>query len=411
MISSSIYNAAGLIKSILKIRIASTFCSRFFGLMGKSALTPDTGLLLTYCASIHTMWMKFPIDLIYIDAQGTIVDTACHIKPWRLHRSKHPKSVHVLEVPAGYIKLHDIKCDDIIKNAYLGLQRLDSTHWPTMEADPFFNQRGASLIECAIAIPIITLVGLSIIQYAHLFFTKNQINHAMFMAARAGSTGNANIIKMQTAYAQALIPLYLNGRSQTNINQAYAKAQTETLQFVQIERLNPSPQSFSDWNDPSLQKKLNVQAHVISNHGLPYKALTHVKSASQQNIYDANILKIQIMHGYNPPVPLIRHIYLSYLKRTDTGKNPFYSRLIQSGRIPVISHVSIHMQSDAIESASVTPMPTHSLPNANSNDTTQDAPSNQSPNEENNNNPLENASSPQTDNASSTNDASSCSTI
>jgi Flp pilus assembly protein TadG len=46
-------------------------------------------------------------------------------------------------------------------------------------------QRGSAMIEFAVVAPIITLLGLALLQYAMLFFAKNQINHAGFMAVLA----------------------------------------------------------------------------------------------------------------------------------------------------------------------------------------------------------------------------------
>ena len=71
------------------------------------------------------------------------------------------------------------------------------------------RQHGSVMIEFTIVGPIITLLGLAILQYGLLFFAKNQINHASFMAARAGSVGNADVGKVKTAYIRALIPLYV----------------------------------------------------------------------------------------------------------------------------------------------------------------------------------------------------------
>jgi hypothetical protein len=53
---------------------------------------------------------------------------------------------------------------------------------------------------------------LAVLQYGMLFFAKNQFNHAVFMAARAGSMGNANLGTIKSVYAKALISLY-GGRS------------------------------------------------------------------------------------------------------------------------------------------------------------------------------------------------------
>ena len=48
-------------------------------------------------------------------------------------------------------------------------------------------------------------------------------------------------------------------------------------------------------------------------------------------------------------MPLIRTIYTKYLQWMDTGGDSFYTQLVDAGRIPVVTHATVHMQSDAIE--------------------------------------------------------------
>ena len=69
------------------------------------------------------------------------------------------------------------------------------------------HQRGSAMIEFAVVGPLLTLIGTIILQYAMMFNAKNLVNHASFMAARAGTMQNANLGSVQTAYAKALIPL------------------------------------------------------------------------------------------------------------------------------------------------------------------------------------------------------------
>lgn len=82
-----------------KVMIASNFWSRFVGLMGRRELDKDSGLLLTKCKSIHTCFMRFPIDAVYLDKQFRVLDCET-IRPWRLGRMVKGTR-HILEVPAG----------------------------------------------------------------------------------------------------------------------------------------------------------------------------------------------------------------------------------------------------------------------------------------------------------------------
>ncbi|MDQ6680634.1 MAG: pilus assembly protein, partial [Pseudomonadota bacterium] len=166
------------------------------------------------------------------------------------------------------------------------------------------------MIEFSIVGPIITLLGLAVLQYGMLFFAKNQINHAAFMAARAGATGNARMATVQTAYVKALIPLYGGGRSDSELAAAYAKAVADTAGHLQVQILNPTTESFDDFNDPALENRYGARA--ISNSGQAHRSPIDIKPASGQNIQDANLIKLRITHGYEPKVPLINLVYRKY---------------------------------------------------------------------------------------------------
>jgi uncharacterized membrane protein (UPF0127 family) len=82
-----------------RVRVASSLLARSIGLLGKSALPADEGLWLTPCTSIHTFFMRFPIDVLFIDGEGTARSKAT-LKPWRISRWER-RAAGALELPAG----------------------------------------------------------------------------------------------------------------------------------------------------------------------------------------------------------------------------------------------------------------------------------------------------------------------
>ena len=217
------------------------------------------------------------------------------------------------------------------------------------------RQRGSAMIEFIVVAPLLTLLGLGILQYGLLFFAKNQMNHAAFMAARAGSMGHASVEAAQSAYIRAMVPMYGGGRNTVELVQSLAKAKTDIEAFTQIELLNPTRQSFEDWNDPQLQAtvgkgkaKGGADARVISNSGLAMRFI-NVGPSSGQSSQDANLIKLRITQGYEPKVPLINKLYTQALAALDSKTDPHYSALLAAGRIPVANVVTLQMQSDAIE--------------------------------------------------------------
>ncbi len=62
--------------------IASSYWSRFWGLMGHRTLGEDEGLLIEPCSSTHTMFMRFAIDVIFLDKERRVVKVAT-VPPFR----------------------------------------------------------------------------------------------------------------------------------------------------------------------------------------------------------------------------------------------------------------------------------------------------------------------------------------
>jgi len=83
------------------LQIADSFWSRFVGLQFRRELPEGQGLLLVPCGSIHTCWMRFAIDVIFLDAQHTVLDIRSSVRPWRTAASRHGRPHATLEVAAG----------------------------------------------------------------------------------------------------------------------------------------------------------------------------------------------------------------------------------------------------------------------------------------------------------------------
>ena len=72
----------------------------FAGLMGKPHLPSGEGLVIKPCSSIHTHFMRFPIDVIYVNKENVVVGVDRELKPWRFGRF-YKKVHYVIELPAG----------------------------------------------------------------------------------------------------------------------------------------------------------------------------------------------------------------------------------------------------------------------------------------------------------------------
>lgn len=80
-------------------RVAASFSSRFRGLMGVAQLPPGSGLLLPRTSSVHTHFMRFPIDVVFLDSDLRIISIVKALGPWRMAGAKTASST--LELAAG----------------------------------------------------------------------------------------------------------------------------------------------------------------------------------------------------------------------------------------------------------------------------------------------------------------------
>ena len=67
-----------------QVEVASTFRQRLIGLLGKNDFSKGTALWIHRCNSIHTFFMRFPIDVVFVDKQLKVCKVVQNIKPFRL---------------------------------------------------------------------------------------------------------------------------------------------------------------------------------------------------------------------------------------------------------------------------------------------------------------------------------------
>ncbi|MCD2137998.1 DUF192 domain-containing protein [Salinicoccus halitifaciens] len=82
------------------VRQAHNFWTRFKGLMFKRDMNRHAALHLSPCSSIHTFFMKFGIDVIYINRENEVVGIERHLTPGKIG-GRFKKARSVIELPAG----------------------------------------------------------------------------------------------------------------------------------------------------------------------------------------------------------------------------------------------------------------------------------------------------------------------
>jgi uncharacterized membrane protein (UPF0127 family) len=82
-----------------KCEIADNPVTRMRGLLGRAGLDPGEGMLFRPTGSIHMMFMRFPIDVLFCDRDLVVLGVERDLKPWRTAGRKGAKVV--VELPVG----------------------------------------------------------------------------------------------------------------------------------------------------------------------------------------------------------------------------------------------------------------------------------------------------------------------
>ena len=69
------------------------------GLLGRSGLEPGSGMLIDSAPSVHMFFMRFPIDVVFLDRDRKVVGVRHGLRPWRVAGARG--AVAALELPAG----------------------------------------------------------------------------------------------------------------------------------------------------------------------------------------------------------------------------------------------------------------------------------------------------------------------
>ena len=79
--------------------VATTIWRRMRGLLGRKELRHGDGIYLRPAPSIHTLFMRFPIDVVFLGRDGTVLKVAERLRPWRVAACRGAAAA--LELAAG----------------------------------------------------------------------------------------------------------------------------------------------------------------------------------------------------------------------------------------------------------------------------------------------------------------------
>jgi RHS repeat-associated protein len=202
------------------------------------------------------------------------------------------------------------------------------------------SQRGASIVEAVIALPILLVVILGAIQFGLVYEAKATLNHASLQAARLGAVRNAQPAAIRRGLARGLAPLHSPDASLTAISRTITRLEVDLRTDARIRILNPTREAFGDFGvDVDGEREIpNDRLHARS---------ASVGAQSGINIQDANLLKIEITYGYELQVPLVNWFIARVLLGVSRATDSFEQQLLRRTHLPIIATTTVRMQSPA----------------------------------------------------------------
>jgi uncharacterized membrane protein (UPF0127 family) len=91
-----------------KAGVAKSAWGRLKGLLGTGSLPAGGGLVIRPCTGVHTFFMRYPIDVVFVDDAGEAIAIYEDLSPFRATRV-FPRAAAAIELPAGACREHGVK--------------------------------------------------------------------------------------------------------------------------------------------------------------------------------------------------------------------------------------------------------------------------------------------------------------
>ena len=98
------------------VAVADSLLKRMKGLLGKKEMLKGEALWIKPCMSVHTFFMKFPIDVVFLNKRNQVMAAIRNLQPNHITRL-YSKAASVLELPAGILEATNTRVGDEIEIA------------------------------------------------------------------------------------------------------------------------------------------------------------------------------------------------------------------------------------------------------------------------------------------------------
>jgi uncharacterized protein len=104
----------------LRVRVADRFFTRALGLLVGAPLESTEGLLIVPCSSIHTLGMRYAIDVVFLDREARVLRVCADVRAGRLRFGRGARGV--LELRSGTASRHGLAAGLRLRELTVGLQ-------------------------------------------------------------------------------------------------------------------------------------------------------------------------------------------------------------------------------------------------------------------------------------------------
>jgi len=355
---------------------------RLRGLLGRASLGAGSALCLDPCKAIHTIGMRFPIDVVFLSRTGVILRIDPAVPPRRVRLCVAARSV--LELAAGEAHRLGLSVGKVISTSPVsspGVGRERARR----------RVRGGTLVELVVTLPILCTLGLAILQIALLMHARMVLSYAASQATRAASHAGAQPQVLTEGFARGLAPWLVGAHDAPSSDAALAQSLAHVTRglaqgWILFVQDSPNPRGFADWGVAVQDAQGQIQPGLvrIPNDNLPARIATQLPASgvagmrtqapigmySGQTLADANRLRVQIVYAVPLRVPLVGALLSGIMRALDgcassttavsfplasagSWSCAFYQGVDAQGRAqpswPVRVSAEQRMQSDAID--------------------------------------------------------------
>jgi len=109
-----------------RCEIPESALGRTRGLLGRDGLEPGSGMLLDRAPSIHMFFMRFPVDVVFLDRDRRVVRVVERLRPWRVASAR--RAAAALELPAGAAAAMGVEVGDALDFEDIRAKSVNPSH-------------------------------------------------------------------------------------------------------------------------------------------------------------------------------------------------------------------------------------------------------------------------------------------